>query len=94
MTVQRYTFYTYPPNIFLEKKICLITLIPVYLQYMMDRRELIRWTAIFLSFGIGCIYGYLSGYDNGYKVGKIAGKMYYQDKKQDSLIKVLVSKSK
>jgi len=61
---------------------------------MMDKKELIRWTAVFISFFIGYIIGYLNGNDSGYKDGKIAGKMYYQDKKQDSLIKVLVSKSK
>jgi hypothetical protein len=60
----------------------------------MDTKELIRWTAIFLSFGIGCIYGYLSGYDAGYKTGKVAGKMYCQYKIQDSLIKVFVNKHK
>lgn len=61
---------------------------------MMTTKELIRWTAIFLSFFIGVLLGYLRGYDEGYKTGKIAGKMYYQEKRQDSVIKVLVSKSK
>lgn len=60
----------------------------------MSNKEIIRWTVIFISFGIGYFLGYLNGNDIGYKTGIIAGKMYYQEKRQDSLIKVLVNKSK
>ena len=54
---------------------------------MMDKKEFIRWTAIFVSFGLGYFYGYLNGRDCGYKTGNVAGRVYFQEKRSDSILR-------
>ena len=60
----------------------------------MNKKEFIRWSLILVFFSIGYVMGFLSGDNEGYKIGKAAGIKQYEEKRQDSIIKNLVRKSK